>query len=62
MTPQTLHAILTALARDRDPPAPTVLQDLAAAARVPIAEIHARIRHIQDEDEDAIRALRLDGI
>ncbi len=62
MTPQTLHAILTALARDHDPPAPTVLRDLAAVSSVPLDEIHARIRHIQDEDDEAIRALRLDGV
>lgn len=62
MRPQTLHAILTALARDSDPPSPTVLSDLAAISGVPLGEIEARIRQIEHEDDDAVRALRLDGV
>ncbi|HEX7969475.1 MAG TPA: hypothetical protein VF502_14740 [Stellaceae bacterium] len=62
MTPQTLHAILTALARDHDPPAPSVLKDLAVISHIPLDEIHARIRQIQNEDDGAVRALRLDGV
>lgn len=62
VTPQTLHVILTALARDRDPPPATVLSDLAAASQVPLDQVHAQIQRIQNEDDDAIRALRLDGV
>lgn len=52
MTPLTLHTILAALARDRDPPPDALVRDLCAISGQPIGEVRARIKRIQDDDEE----------